>query len=175
MSTSRGFDSRAGLTPSERQLSSLDECSWNFQRTDRGVGLSFLAEDSWSRVKLTRDATDTFIHWYVDFQFPPARFGLGYDTCDLVIDIMVMPDRTWRWKDREHFEDGVRRGIFSPEMENSIRREADVVIGRIEAGEGPFAAEWLDWTPDPTWEVPGLPPGYRDGVSEPAGGVWLPG
>jgi predicted RNA-binding protein associated with RNAse of E/G family len=137
------------------------------------VGLSFVRAHSWARVKVTWDPPGTFIHWYVDFQLQPRRFEGGYDTCDLVIDIMVLPDRSWSWKDRSAFEDGVGRGIFSSETRDQIFREAEAVIAEIESATGRFSDEWTSWRPAPDWPIPVLPENYVSGLERPEGSQWL--
>jgi hypothetical protein len=38
-----------------------------------------------------------------------------------------------------------------------VRAEAGRVIKRIETRQGPFAADWPAWRPDPRWPRPSLP------------------
>jgi uncharacterized protein DUF402 len=47
--------------------------------------------------------------WYVNFELPARRTAIGYDTCDLCIDLIVGPDlRSYEWKDEEEYAYGAR-------------------------------------------------------------------
>jgi len=50
---------------------------------------------------LWRDADDTFLGWYVDILLPLRRTDLGFDTRNLVPDIVIGPDRIWHCKDED--------------------------------------------------------------------------
>src|SRR5439155_23682496 len=95
--------------------------------------------------------TWTFRGWYVNFEEPMRRTGLGFDYLDLALDIVVRPDRSWYWKDEEEFEEAQARGIIDPEMAEAIGRDAAEVIADIEAARPPFDASWPKWRPDPSW------------------------
>jgi len=104
--------------------------------------------------------TGEFRGWYVNLQTPLRPTALGFDYVDHVLDVVVAPDRSWRWKDQGELEEAVGRGLFSPEEAGEIRAEAGRVVERIRAGAPPFDGSWLDWEPDPAWPVPELPPGW---------------
>jgi hypothetical protein len=39
-------------------------------------------------------------HWYVNFQRPMRRTAIGFDTFDLLLDLVIAPDLSrWDWKD----------------------------------------------------------------------------
>jgi hypothetical protein len=99
-----------------------------------------------------REDTDDFACWYVNLQEPLRRSPLGFDTDDLVLDIWVEPDGTWRWKDDDELEEAVRLGRFTPEEADAIRTEGERVLE-----EKPWPTGWEDWRPDPAWERPELP------------------
>ena len=52
-------------------------------------------------------ATDRFAHWYVNLEEHGVRWDdgsvAGVDVVDQDLDILVEPDRSWRWKDEEEF------------------------------------------------------------------------
>jgi hypothetical protein len=103
------------------------------------------------------DGTRHFLGYYVNFEEPFRRTTIGFDTNDHSLDIVVAPDLTWSWKDREDFESRVRQGIYAEEFAAEVRAEAARVIAAIEARASPFADGWDRWTPDPAWEPPILP------------------
>jgi hypothetical protein len=114
-------------------------------RWDRGHAVELL----WDGV------TREFAGWYVNIQEPLRRSTLGFDTDDLVLDIRVEPDGTWRWKDEDELEEAVRLGRFTPSEARAIRDEGERVIE-----ERPWPTGWEDWRPDPAWDLPELPAGW---------------
>jgi hypothetical protein len=112
-------------------------------------------------VSLFWDGADgSFLGWYADLQAPFARTPLGFDSEDQVLNILIEADLSWRWKDEDEFADAQRIRRFSTTEAAAIRAEADHVIGIIEARAWPFHHGWEDWTPDPSWPIPALPPGW---------------
>lgn len=96
-----------------------------------------------------------FLGWYVNLEEPLRRTPLGFDLRDLWLDIVVDPDRNWRWKDEDEVERVVARGLMSESVAAHIRREGEAAIGDIERGTWPFTDDIRDWRPDPSWPIPG--------------------
>ncbi len=103
------------------------------------------------------EGMERFICWYIDLEEPTRRAGGGLVTFDRSLDIVVDPDRRWRWKDEDHFAHIQRFGWITPERAEELRAEGERVVRRIEAKEPPFGDSWLDWRPDPSWAPPELP------------------
>jgi hypothetical protein len=103
---------------------------------------------------------DRFTGYYVNFEEPFRRTGIGFDTNDHTLDIRVAPDGRWEWKDAEEFQSRVRQGIYSAEFAAELRAEAQEVIAAIEGRRPPFYDGWEEWTPDSAWQVPLLPPSW---------------
>ena len=101
--------------------------------------------------------TFEFLSWYVNFEVPWVRSRLGFDSKDLSLDLVVTPAREVIEKDRDDFDERVRRGLISAtearevELANLAARQA------IRDGIPPFDESWNGWRPDPTWEQPHLP------------------
>lgn len=170
--TSHGIPERALLPRDQRQLVSLESCVWKYRGApSRGSSLALLPAGSWAAVVLTWLPNGTFLHWYVNFQLPIQRFSAGYDTADLVLDIVVAPDRSWTWKDVDPYRSARERGIVTPEQARAIDEEAEKVKAAIEARSGPFDPKWLDWRPPATWSAPQLPEGFADGLPTPPGAI----
>jgi hypothetical protein len=91
-------------------------------------------------------------HWYVNFEEPLRRTPVGFDTFDQKLDLIVMPDGTYRWKDEDELEQAAALGLLDPD---AIRAEAARVLE-----EWPFPTGWEDWQPDASWPVPQLPEGW---------------
>lgn len=107
------------------------------------------------------DATGTFAGWYVNLESPAVRWADGLDLVDHDLDIVVAPDRQWRWKDEEDFDASSREGVdWSPADAVEIRAEAERLAKLVDAGVFPFDGTWCDFRPDPAWPVPVLPTGW---------------
>jgi hypothetical protein len=128
--------------------------------------LKFLPAGAAHSVWWFRDVTDRFAQWYVNLEEHGVRWDdgvvAGVDVVDQDLDILVEPDRSWRWKDEEEF---VERLAFPDGYwvadEAAVRAEGHRVVRMIEAGEFPFDGTWCDFVPDPGWTVPAvLPPGW---------------
>lgn len=101
-----------------------------------------------------------FICWYVDLQEPFRRVPDGVVTCDQQLDIVIGPDRRWRWKDEDHLARIVELGWVTAAEAQAIRREGESVIATLGRGEPPFGEDWPNWRADPAWGVPELPAGW---------------
>jgi len=93
-----------------------------------------------------------FEHWYVNFEEPMRRTPVGFDTFDQKLDLIVMTDGTYRWKDEDELEQAAALGLLDPE---AVRAEGARVLE-----EWPFPTGWEDWQPDPSWPTPRLPEGW---------------
>jgi hypothetical protein len=128
--------------------------------------LKFLPTGAAHSVWWFRDVTDRFAQWYVNLEEHGVRWDdgavAGVDVVDQDLDILVEPDRSWRWKDEGEF---VERLAFPDGYwvadEAAVRAEGHRVVRMIEAGDFPFDGTWCDFVPDPGWTVPAvLPPGW---------------
>lgn len=168
--TSRFFPEREHLPREERQLTSLESRRWHYRGVPaRGASLTFVATGHWASVAATWHPDGRFAHWYVNFQLPMDRWTRGYDTLDLVIDIVVAPDWTWTWKDVEPFKQAIERGIFESTVEEAVMAEAGRIERLVASRSGPFSPRWLQWTAPEEWAEPQLPADFADGAAIPPG------
>jgi hypothetical protein len=137
------------------------------EATWQGPGiLKFLPPDVDHSVWFFFDDAGRFAGWYVNLEERAVRWDdgdvAGVDTVDQDLDIVVAPDRTWRWKDEEEFAERlVLPDHYWVPDEAAVWAEGRRVIKRIEAAEFPFDGTWIEFVPDPTWPVPRtLPPGW---------------
>jgi predicted RNA-binding protein associated with RNAse of E/G family len=107
------------------------------------------------------DVSDQFRGWYVNFERPFTRAPIGVDTLDLELDLIINPDHTWHWKDKEEFEEGVRRGVISKNTAWQVELAKEEVLRRLATRTFPFDGSWIDWQPDDAWGIPTLPPDWR--------------
>ena len=160
--TNRGMPETAGLTREERKLLALETGkAVASEFAESPAKLCIYRPDRWARVNLGFAPEDGgFLGWYVDFQKPvrPTRWGLAAK--DLVLDLWINPDRTWRWLDRDAFDRAIAQGLVAPQTPDTLRTEADRIIAEAEDHAGPFVDEYADFTADPSWEHPTLPPSH---------------
>jgi hypothetical protein len=101
--------------------------------------------------------------WYVNFELPARRTAIGYDTCDLCIDLIVAPDlNSYEWKDQDEYEFGRQVGFITDAVHEQIEQAKDRVLTLLAERAGPFAGNWSDWRRDPSWPVPALPANALD-------------
>ncbi len=108
-----------------------------------------------------RHADDTFLCWYVDILLPFRRTPLGFDTRDLILDVVIDPDRTWHLKDEDELAWAEEQGLISPEEATRIRDEARHAVSLLEAGDLIYSEEWISWHPDCAWPTPTIPGGWN--------------
>jgi hypothetical protein len=112
-------------------------------------------DDGHSLELFWQDATGAFAGWYVNIQEPLRRSPVGFDTDDLVLDIWVEPDGSWKWKDEDELDEAIRLGRFTADQAAAIRAEGERVLANP-----PWPTGWEDWRPDPDWPVPALLDGW---------------
>ncbi|WP_043664352.1 DUF402 domain-containing protein [Streptomyces xylophagus] len=132
---------------------------WTWRSTDH---LQWVPPDAWFSVNAFFDATGDrrLTHWYVNFQHPMRRTPIGFDTFDLLLDLVVAPDLSrWDWKDEDEYAHGRRLGVVSEADHRAVERAREEAVALIEAGVGPFATEQglSDWRHDPHRPAPQLP------------------
>jgi hypothetical protein len=145
----------------------LAECAasgdWVFRDGEWDAStLVLMREGDWHAVWVSWLADGSHWGWYVNLQKPYRRTALGFETMDLMLDVIVDPDRTWRWKDEDELAVFVERGVFEPAIADRIRIEGLSVARRAERNEPPFDEPWPEWRPDPSWALPRLPPGWNE-------------
>jgi hypothetical protein len=106
-----------------------------------------------------------FSGWHANLEEPYVRWAdrgcAGVDTADQGLDIVIRPDRSWRWQDEAEFQ--ARTGdplYWTPGQAAAIRATADRIVRLAEAGQFPFDGTWCGFRPDASWTVPALPQGY---------------
>lgn len=124
--------------------------------------LCLVREHEWHAVWVSPEACDARAdwRWYVNFQEPFVRTPRGIRATDLVLDVVVGPNRAWRWKDRDDFDALMLNGVLDEEVAARVRADAEQVVVQIENGVFPFDGTWFDFQPDPAWPSPELPPGW---------------
>jgi protein associated with RNAse G/E len=168
----RGTRWKVAATPPDRQ-GPLDRSSWYADLLTRGdwvladsvwrtPTLWLVREHEWHAVWVSPDdgGTRADWRWYVNFQEPFVRTPSGIRATDLMLDIVIGPDRSWRWKDENDFDALMVTGLLDETVAARVRADGERVVKQIENEEFPFDGSWLEWQPDPGWPSPELPPGW---------------
>jgi hypothetical protein len=123
-----------------------------------------------------------FRSWYVNLEEPAVwwsdHLGAGVDTVDYDLDLVVAPDRVWRWKDEDEFTQRLAYPhLYWVDDEERVRAEGRRLAELVEAGRFPFDGHGTTFRPDPGWSVPAvLPAGWdRPRVRVPDGRVAVAG
>ncbi len=103
----------------------------------------------------------TFRNWYVNLEDVHVRDELRVVTQDHVLDVVVQPDRSVRWKDEDELAAAVRWGRYDAADAKEFEKDARAVEEVVARWDSPFRDGWEDWQPDPHWPLPALPPGVQ--------------
>lgn len=116
----------------------------------------------YSTMLFWRAADGEFLCYYMNFQLPFQRRRQAIDTLDLELDLIIHPDLSMEWKDREDYQSGIEHGIISAEWVAEIERAQGEIRDRAAKRAYPLDGAWLDWKPEPTWAAPALPEGWDE-------------
>jgi len=145
-------------TRGERLATSAALRDWVFTDSEWPTPtLSLMRAGDWHAVWVSWLDSGELWGWYVNLQQPYRRTARGFTTMDLMLDVIVDPDRSWRLKDEDELEAFVDRGVFERALAERVRAEAVRVARRAERNEPPFSHPWPEWRPDPAWRLPELP------------------
>jgi uncharacterized protein len=95
--------------------------------------------------------------WYFNLELPWRRTALGFDSRDHQLDVIVLPDGTWRWKDEDDLRDAAHVGLLSANEARQIRHDGERIVASLDELL-PTGLE--DWRPEPSWSLPTLPPSW---------------
>lgn len=147
----------------ERRVGGLADDTWMGNHTlmvhephRLGAVWFFWSEVDWS-----------FQSYYVNLQAPLERSPVGFDTEDYLLDIVVAPDYSWRWKDEDEFAIAIEHELISPVLLHAVRAEGRRFIEEIESRQWPFDQGLENWRPDPEWTVPAMQENWDEGLVYP--------
>ena len=107
-------------------------------------------------------ADGVFQGWYVNLQSKLRRTRLGFDIRDHQLDIIVEPNRNWRWKDQDELDLAVELGRMTPELGKAVRTEGQRAVEEIERNGGTYSEGWEHWRPDVSLTRPTLGGDWND-------------
>ena len=122
-----------------------------------GSAIRLVPAECWYCIDVEFDESSDFAGYYVNFQTPVVRTPTGFDTVDLVLDLMVSPDGSDQLKDVEDFQTAIAAGHITAAVADAVGREVER-LRRVIAGKGypDDAAQWVGWRPPESWEIPTL-------------------
>lgn len=148
-------------TRGERFAASLALADWTYVDAVWDFSaLMLMREADWHSVRVAWLDDGEHWGWYVNLEEPYRRTAHGFETMDLMLDVIIDPDRSWRWKDEEELQEAVEAGLFTPQQAKAIRHEGERVLERVEAWTEPFNEGWEEWRPDSSWPMPSVPEGW---------------
>lgn len=149
-------------TRRERMVTSLELGDWTHVEVEWGVSSIWLVEPCVNHGVCTSwDGEGEWLGWYFNLQEPFVRTERGFHYMDLMLDIVVSPDRSWRWKDEDEFALMLERGLISEGRARAVRAEGEKVVARMAADDRPFCEPWVEWRSDPSWALPVLPAAWE--------------
>ena len=102
-----------------------------------------------------------FEGWYVNLERSWTRTTVGFDSRDLVLDVVADDLDAPRLKDEDELAWAEESGKLTTDEVQLARCEADRVLELIALRRGLFAADWTLWRPDPSWPLAELPTDWK--------------
>jgi Protein of unknown function (DUF402) len=101
---------------------------------------------------------------YVNLQDPLRRSAIGFDTFDHELDIIVLPDGTWSFKDDQKLEHSVDLGRFDSKQITAIRQQGALIGALIGSGHAWWTeldTDYRTWSAPSSFPIPVLPAGWQ--------------
>jgi protein associated with RNAse G/E len=115
--------------------------------------------EAFSTYRMWKTGTKELVCWYINLQEPIRRTSIGFDTMDLMLDVVVSPDlSTWKWKDEDEFTEAERVGFYSHEKAREIRAEGLKAAHLVTSERRSFYKQWEAWQAKPDWKLPQISP-----------------
>jgi hypothetical protein len=108
--------------------------------------------------------------FYVNLEDPWRRTPIGFDSGDWILDVVARGDRSWRYKDEDELAWVESTGAVSAEWAQRARAAGTAAIADIEAWAWPFSANWDQWAPPISANLPILSSEWTR-VDEPGSGA----
>lgn len=106
-------------------------------------------------------AARQFCGWYINLELPWTSSHCGYDSADLILDVVASDDlKSWRLKDEDEFRWAGEVGILDSSTMGFAERQARLAMDDIAHLRWPFSADWSRWAPRAVSFAPKLPSGW---------------
>ena len=93
--------------------------------------------------------------FYGNLEAPFVRSPVGLDSRDYALDLEMLPDGRWQFKDEAEFAERLRLGLDSPRHQARVREAAADLTQRLETNAFPFN-HWRHWRPPRGVKLPRL-------------------
>ncbi|MCQ9369479.1 DUF402 domain-containing protein [Brevibacterium sp. 91QC2O2] len=124
--------------------------------------LRIVPADSPFSVWVFRDRTGAHKSWYINLEqqhrlLDSGDVGVAADlfTADHILDVVVRPDGSRRFKDEDELAGAVEFGMWTPRITERIRANSQIALAALEDGAHPahwaFSPEWTRWRAPETW------------------------
>ena len=110
---------------------------WHPRAAWVGTGILIVRRpgDAYSVIHFWRGPDDAFSCWYLNLEAPFRRTSIGLDYSDQELDVVVLPDGSWSFKDWDLLDEHVARGRYTSEQAAQIRREGERIGRRARRGD----------------------------------------
>ncbi|ALE07559.1 hypothetical protein AL755_04625 [Arthrobacter sp. ERGS1:01] len=95
--------------------------------------------------------------YYVNIEAPFVRTEQGIESTDLVLDVVVKADHSFRYKDEDELAFAHQAGVLSSSTVVKIRQAGADAVETVSRWGFPFDAGFETFQPDRAWPVPALP------------------
>jgi protein associated with RNAse G/E len=102
------------------------------------VSTEYFWRDRWYSIFRFREPTGALRNYYCNVNRPPTLVGRLLTFVDLDIDVLVLPDHTYRVLDEDEFAEHAAHYGYSPEVRQRVTRALNELIELIERREFPF-------------------------------------
>jgi protein associated with RNAse G/E len=140
-------------------LKAFTDRTWSLgrRRWDTTNVVHLMTAGRWFSINAFFDArTGDHAFWYINFERPFVRTPEGVDTLDLLLDLVVLPDLSWQWKDEDEYDHARRMGVITTADVAAVDQARDEVVALVKDGGPPFTSDWPMWRPSTNWPTPTL-------------------
>jgi hypothetical protein len=96
----------------------------------------YLFYDQYFSIMEIHATTEDLLGFYVDLTTPMCKVGGEYYLTDLILDLWIFPDLTYRVLDEDEWQQAIQAGQVSKEIQNAVRKtlkrlKREICMGRF--------------------------------------------
>jgi protein associated with RNAse G/E len=96
----------------------------------------YLFYDQYFSIMEVHATTEDLLGYYVDLTTPVRKVDGEYYLTDLILDLWIFPDLTYRVLDEDEWQQAIQAGLVSKEIQNTVRKtlkglEREILMGRF--------------------------------------------
>ncbi len=101
--------------------------------------------------------------WYINVDAAYSRTRFGFDTMDMILDVVVQADRkSWRYKDEDELAEALAAELITEYQAQEIQNAAAQALEIVAMNRPPFDNVWENWRPDVLWNIPQIPNDWEE-------------